>query len=125
MNVVDDHRGLAGKLILVVDDDDCTRKVIADLLQEVGADIRGCGDGAQALSQLAEQRFDGIVLDLIMPVMDGFETLRRLRAHQNTIPVIAVTGSARGQEALPLGVRACLSKPFTRDQFLAAISQYF
>lgn len=77
--------------VLVVDDSPIVRDLLIELLSSVGLSVRAAGDGAAALQELAEQTVDLIVCDVEMPVMDGFELLRRLRERPDRIPVVMVT----------------------------------
>jgi two-component system chemotaxis sensor kinase CheA len=77
--------------VLVVDDSPIVRDLLAELLSSVGLSVRVASDGAQALASLAEQAVDLIVCDVEMPVMDGFELLRRLRDRADRIPIVMVT----------------------------------
>jgi two-component system chemotaxis sensor kinase CheA len=84
-------RERARRRVLVVDDSPIVRDLLAELLASVGLSVRVAGDGAQALQSLAEQAVDLIVCDVEMPVMDGFELLRRLRDRADRIPIVMVT----------------------------------
>ncbi len=103
--------------VLVVDDSAAIRTLIVVNLRLEGYDVREAGDGEQALEVVGEWRPDVITLDVVMPRLDGFGTLQRLRADPGTadIPVVLVTARAqsvdreRGEE---LGVDAYLTKPF-------------
>jgi len=77
--------------VLVVDDSPIVRDLLTELLSSVGLDVRSAGDGAAALQSLAEHPVDLIVCDVEMPVMDGFELLRRLRDRAEQVPVVMVT----------------------------------
>jgi chemotaxis protein histidine kinase CheA len=77
--------------VLVVDDSPIVRDLLSELLSSVGLSVRVAGDGAAALQQLAEDSVDLIVCDVEMPVMDGFELLRRLRERADRVPVVMVT----------------------------------
>lgn len=106
--------------ILVVEDHAPTRLAMSKLLRQVGADVVAARDGDEGLTYLLTQRFDILLTDLRMPVMDGFELLK----HCETLPdshkpqrIIAISGeyeagALRGQ-AVPF-----LSKPFNLDALL-------
>lgn len=82
-------------LILVVDDDEALRETIGAALQKAGLSVRVACNGKQCLEAVAAERFDLIVLDVAMPVMDGFKTLRELRSNPKTnlLPVVMLTGN--------------------------------
>jgi two-component system sensor histidine kinase and response regulator WspE len=77
--------------VLVVDDSPIVRDLVSELLASVGLSVRVAGDGAAALQLLADEPADLIVCDVEMPVMDGFELLRRLRERAERVPVVMVT----------------------------------
>ena len=77
--------------VLVVDDSPIVRDLLSELLSSVGLTVRVAGDGAAALALLSEHPVDLIVCDVEMPVMDGFELLRRLRDRAEQVPVVMVT----------------------------------
>jgi CheY-like chemotaxis protein len=89
-------------LVLVIDDSGDTREVYAVLLRLEGFSVEGASDGREGLRKAAELRPDIIITDLSMPVMDGWQTIRRLRADERTrrIPIIACSG-----EDAPRGAR--------------------
>jgi two-component system, chemotaxis family, sensor kinase CheA len=99
--------------VLVVDDSPIVRDLLTELLSSVGLDVRAAGDGVAALAALAEEPVDLIVCDVEMPVMDGFELLRRLRDRADRIPVVMVTtrGSVADRSmAASLGADALIVK---------------
>jgi CheY-like chemotaxis protein len=83
----------AVRRVLVADDDPAVVDLVRQLLEEEGWQVAGAADGQQALEQIAHQRPDLLLLDLMMPAMDGFEALRRLRADPATVdlPVVVIT----------------------------------
>jgi two-component system sensor histidine kinase and response regulator WspE len=99
--------------VLVVDDSPIVRDLLTELLTSVGLEVRSAGDGAAALHTLAEHPVDLIVCDVEMPVMDGFELLRRLRDRGERVPVVMVTtrGSVTDRAmAAALGADALIVK---------------
>ena len=103
--------------VLVVDDSAAIRTLIVVNLRLEGYDVREAGDGEQALEVVGEWRPDVITLDVVMPRLDGFGTLERLRADPGTadIPVVLVTARAQAadrERGEALGVDAYLTKPF-------------
>jgi two-component system, cell cycle response regulator DivK len=109
-------------LALVIDDDDDTREVYAEVLRLEGISVEVASDGQEALQKAVELLPDIIITDLSMPIMDGWETIRRLRADERTrrIPIIVCTG-----EEAPSGTWAdlLLTKPCPLDTLLFEVRQ--
>lgn len=114
-------QGIGPRRILVVDDIRDNRDLLRDLLQSVGFEVREAHDGKEALAAFAEWSPHAVLMDMRMPVMDGYEATRRIKASEagRDTPVIAVTASAfRESEAeiLQTGVTAYLRKPFKAEE---------
>ncbi|MBL8793426.1 MAG: SpoIIE family protein phosphatase [Planctomycetia bacterium] len=112
--------------LLVVDDNELNREVLTRRLQRRGYDVLAAHDGQAALALLAEQRFDLILLDILMPGISGIDLLRRIRQiHAPTeVPVIMVTAvdeSAQVVEALNLGANDYITKPLDFAVVLARV----
>lgn len=110
-------------LILTADDDPQILRLVARNLQLEGYDVVTATDGQQALEHLEAQKFDLAILDVMMPKLDGFTVLARVREFSN-VPVIMVT--ARGQDqdkihGLDLGADDYLTKPFSVEELLARV----
>jgi signal transduction histidine kinase/CheY-like chemotaxis protein/anti-sigma regulatory factor (Ser/Thr protein kinase) len=111
--------------VLVVDDNADMRTYLTRLLSPIWR-VRTCANGEEALAEVAEQQPDVVVTDVMMPRVDGFELLRRLRADEATrgIPVIMLTARA-GQEAavegFAAGVDDYLAKPFQAAELIARV----
>ena len=89
--------------------------------------VEKCKNGRSALEYLENNDVDLIVLDVYMPLMDGFETLRQIRKNKKSVDIIMVTAAndrASLEEALHLGVVDYLVKPFTYDRFRIALDKY-
>ncbi|HET9555375.1 MAG TPA: response regulator [Anaeromyxobacteraceae bacterium] len=109
--------------ILVVEDDPGIRDTIAELLESEGYRVVPARHGGEALELLATLRPDVMVLDLVMPVMDGGQLLARLRADAalGALPVVLMTGAATwGRKPLPRADHL-LPKPFELDDLLTAV----
>jgi DNA-binding response OmpR family regulator len=111
--------------VLVVDDEPTIRDVVARYLERAGYRTRVAVNGAQAIDAVAIDRPDLVVLDLMLPGVDGLEVMRRLRAHdRNGIPVILLT--AKGEESdrvvgLRLGADDYVVKPFSPAELIARV----
>jgi CheY-like chemotaxis protein len=108
----------ATRTILVVDDESHMRRLIQFNLVRLGYRVVSAADGKEALAGLGGTVVDLVILDVVMPGMDGFAVLREIRGHQRyqQLPVVMLT--ARGQaeiasQAAELGVQAFLTKPFS------------
>ena len=106
--------------ILVVDDDDDIRDALVGLLRDAGMSVVEAADGRQALEMARSTSPRLILLDLMMPVMDGFAFLREREksAAIADIPVVVITASGRSE--VP-GAHGVLQKPFSVDELLAAV----
>ncbi len=105
----------AKKQLLVVDDDNLVRKTLADMLGNSDTTVTQASNGQEALDLATQQKFDLIVTDVHMPVMDGMEFIRQFRLTENgkTTPVIIMTADGSGSmlnKALVEGVSVYLSK---------------
>ena len=111
------------KLLIAEDEEDLNR-IIAMKLRGEGYEVDCCFDGEEALEHLLYAEYDAAVLDIAMPVMDGLETVKRLRSQGKTTPVIFLT--ARDTvldriEVLDAGASDYVVKPFSFDELLARI----
>jgi DNA-binding response OmpR family regulator len=104
-------------LVLLVEDEETLRKVLRNLLERDGFEVAEAADGAEALSAVDRLSPDAVVLDLNLPVLDGYDVLSRLRTRSTsaTLPVLVLT--ANGDEAsevraLKMGANEFLTKPF-------------
>jgi CheY-like chemotaxis protein len=101
------------KHILLVDDDENTRLAVGDMLEWMGYRVTVAASGPEALDYLEHDRFDGVLLDLIMPGMNGRDVLREIRARGYTMPVIIVSGYRDlASDMQREGAQAFLLKPF-------------
>lgn len=99
---------------LIVDDDPAVRDILRVILEHDGWHVTCASDGEQAVQQLGEENFDIIVLDLLMPRMDGAGVLEFMARRGDKTPVVVVSGAASGQQQQldPQIVRVRLQKPF-------------
>jgi len=122
---------LAGTRVLLVEDNPVNQVVAQAMLQSLGCSVEIAGNGRDALERVAAGQFDLVLMDCQMPVMDGFQATRDLRAREAAgsarLPVIAMTASAlEGDRELCLaaGMDDYLAKPFLREQLVAVLSRW-
>jgi DNA-binding response OmpR family regulator len=112
------------KRILVVDDDDAIRHVVSDALLEAGFAVATAIDGADALDQIDQYPPDAILLDLMMPSMDGWSFLQTCRndARFATIPIGILSAAPHlCRTADAWGVQVAIGKPFAIEQLVAQV----
>jgi two-component system, OmpR family, response regulator MprA len=110
--------------VLVVDDDDAIRWVVQVALEDEGFVVATARDGAEALIRVEEEAPTMVLLDLNMPVMDGWTFLIQLRTTGCDLPVIVMTAGLRAcAEAEQLHAAGCLPKPFELDQLVAVVAR--
>jgi twitching motility two-component system response regulator PilG len=117
------------KLILVVEDSPTTRKVISITLSRQGYRVIEAGDGLEALSKISEERPDLIMLDVILPKMDGYKILSIVKGNKEfkDIPVIMLTskdGFINKMKGKMAGSAAYLTKPFDPAKMIAEVSKH-
>lgn len=116
------------KRILVVDDDPDIRQVLLDRMSSFGYVVETAINGREALDALRRGGFDGMLLDMRMPEIDGFEVLRRTRKTHPDLPVVVVTALSVQQQAAQAvaeGARAYLLKPFDASQLKQVVEKCF
>lgn len=101
--------------VLVVDDVSFVRHVIRGVLQRQGHEVAEAEDGAACLKALAEGAFDLVILDMIMPGVDGIETVKRIRVANPGIRILAISG---GANAFPAGIALKMSEMYGADRIL-------
>ena len=111
--------------VLVVDDEPTIAEVVSRYLERAGYRTRTAGDGARALAMIGSQRPDLVVLDLMLPGIDGLEVMRRLR-HSEHEPICVILLTAKGEEAdrvigLRLGADDYVVKPFSPLELVARV----
>ena len=103
--------------VLVVDDDREIRETLATILDEEGFAVRQASNGLEALEEMAAHEPDVVLLDLLMPVMNGWEVLRALRHSQREVPVVVLSGVPAE------GCADYVRKPISLDRLLALIER--
>jgi two-component system, cell cycle response regulator DivK len=117
------------KRILVVEDQADSRRIIRDMLASTEYEVIEAENGEEALAAIAKQRPDIILMDVQLPIMDGYTATRRIKADPvlRSIPMIAVTSFALdGEEKIPkaAGCDDYVPKPYSPRELLAKIRQY-
>jgi len=116
------------KKILVVEDTEDNRRILRDLLSVAGYEVIEAYDGAAGVAKASEHRPDLILMDIQMPVMDGYEATRRIKADPalKAIPVIAVTSYALSGDEDKARIAGCddyIAKPYSPRQMLAKVRE--
>jgi DNA-binding response OmpR family regulator len=109
--------------ILLVDDERAILTLLSYPLRKDGYEVVQAADGSEALSRFAEGRFDLVVLDVMMPKLDGLEVCRRLRA-RSSVPIIMLTAKAEEIDkvlGLELGADDYITKPFSMREFRSRV----
>jgi two-component system, cell cycle response regulator DivK len=117
------------KRILVVEDQEDNRQILRDLLGSAGYEMTEAWDGEAGVSAAKEQRPDLILMDIQLPLMDGYEATRRIKADPELkgIPIIVVTSyalSGDDDKAHAAGCDAYVTKPYSPRQLLAKIKEF-
>ncbi|MFZ5482883.1 MAG: response regulator [Pseudomonadota bacterium] len=122
-------RMLAGRHVLLVEDNPINQELAYELLISEGLRVTIANHGAEGLEKLESERFDCVLMDVMMPVMDGLEATRRIRqqARFADLPIIAMTAGAMAEErerTLAAGMNAHITKPIDVDQLFATLATW-
>ncbi len=115
---------MSGELILLVDDEANILQLARMYLEREGYQVTACGDGITALQAVQGQKPDLMVLDVMLPGLDGFEICRRLRSSGNDLPIIMLTACDEDLDkilGLELGADDYLTKPFNPRELVARV----
>ncbi len=120
---------LAGARVLLVEDNAVNQELARELLARHGIQVEVANDGAEALARLADEAFDGVLMDCQMPVMDGYTATRRLREQPRfrDLPVIAMTANAMAgdrEKVLAAGMNDHIPKPINVEQMLKTMARW-
>jgi len=121
---------LAGARVLLVEDNEMNQELAVELLSRAGIEIVIAGNGQAALDLLADDaRFDGILMDCQMPLMDGYEATRAIRARPaiSALPIIAMTANAMAgdrEKAIAAGMNDHIAKPLIVDEMFATMTRW-
>jgi len=116
----------ANKKVLVIEDDKIMGQMVAEILDDAGFEVTTATNGLIAFEKLQQKSIDFVVLDILLPEMNGFEVYTKLQEDPETqdIPVLIITAWADErhlERASQLGIRHFLAKPFTEDELLYEI----
>lgn len=119
---------LSSLFLLVAEDNEINQQVIGAMLEQLQIQYRIVGNGQLVLDELEVHEFDGILMDCQMPVLDGYEATKMIKAHKefNTLPVIALTADADSESrkyAMSIGFDAHVTKPVTLDQLRRCLTE--
>ena len=117
-----------GLTLLVVDDDPDICDLLHDRLESEGYRVSIAADGRTAIRTLEETTVDGILLDIALPEMDGFEVLRQVRIMHPTVPVVmmtAVEAMDRAMASVEAGAQGYLLKPFDAGRLREIVARWF
>ncbi len=116
--------------ILLVEDNDINRLYASSILKMWGCHFETAENGVVALEKIRNNAFDIILMDIQMPVMDGFETTKAIRQgdpKHNKVPIIALTANATQKDfenCIAAGMNDCITKPFTQEDLFQALTKY-
>ena len=115
--------------VLVVDDESQMRELLCQALEGRGHTVDQAADGREALRRFAQQQPDLVITDLVMPEMEGIETIQALRRKCPAIPIIAISGGGRVEPenylaiAGQIGADRTFAKPFRLEEILTAVQE--
>ncbi|GAA0816024.1 hypothetical protein GCM10009111_15190 [Colwellia asteriadis] len=121
---------LIGKRVLLVEDNRINRLIAEQILKQAGMKVFSAENGLQAVQMAEEHAYDVIVMDIQMPVMDGYEATQKIRllAHHEKTPIIAMTANAMTDDkerSLAVGMNKHLTKPIKANEVIAELSKFF
>ena len=115
--------------VLLVEDNEINQEVATNLLESIGIEHRVASNGREALELLDKERFDGVLMDCQMPVMDGYTATRKMREDERfkDLPIIAMTANVMAgdrEKSLEAGMNDHIGKPIRHDQLLRTMSKW-
>jgi signal transduction histidine kinase/CheY-like chemotaxis protein len=127
-----DGAAALGGVVLLVEDNVVNRMIGAEMLRSLGVEVLESEDGAQAVARLERQRVDLVLMDIQMPVLDGYEATRRLREREARLklprlPIVALTANAFEEDAAlshAAGMDAHLNKPYSRERLRELLQRW-
>jgi len=124
---MNDNYNFNGKNILVVDDDKASVHMAESCLQRAGADVLSASNGSDAVKLVSDRHIDLILMNIDMPIMDGYEATSKIRKINKKVPIIAYTTShlnGEKERCLQSGFNDYLLKPVYPDVILSTIDKY-
>jgi two-component system sensor histidine kinase/response regulator len=120
---------IKGSQILVVEENEINQQLVVELLSRVGADVEIAWDGRQALDMLEKREYDGVLMDIQMPVMDGITATKEIRKQEkyNKMPIIALTAHVMQQDVqkcFEAGMNDHIGKPIEPDQLYLKVAKW-
>ena len=121
---------LASRHVLVVDDSPTGRQAAMNLLEKRGYKVTTAVDGAEALEKITADKPPLVVLDIVLPKMNGYQVLRQLKAAPETTEIKVILVSSKSQESdrfwgLKQGADDYIAKPYPEDALAAAVARHF
>ena len=125
----DQWQGIQGAHILLVEDNEINQQVAREILEQVGVTVDIAGNGLQAIAALEVHSYDAVLMDVQMPIMDGYEATRQIRtdARFAALPIIAMTANAMSgdrEKSLGVGMNDYVTKPINPSQVFAALARW-
>jgi CheY-like chemotaxis protein len=124
--IVEEHHR-RGRTVLLVEDNPTNQRVAQLFLERAGCDVLLAADGTEALAMLEDRRADLVLMDVQMPVMDGLEATRRIRAGGRRVPIVGLTANAmpeQVEECREAGMDDVISKPLERERLDAVLERF-
>ena len=120
---------VSGARLLLVEDNEINQELALELLTSNGASVEVAGNGQEALDMVRENRYDGVLMDVQMPVMDGYAATRRIRQQHSMhdLPIIAMTANAMAgdrEKALRAGMNDHIAKPINVREMFTTLSRW-
>jgi two-component system, sensor histidine kinase and response regulator len=120
---------IRGAHLLLVEDNEINRQVAQEMLEGFGIDVTTAQNGEEAIALLKDEQFDGVLMDMQMPVMDGVTATREIRKnpHNDKLPIIALTANvmvSEQKEFLEAGITDYIGKPIDPDHLVATLAKW-
>ncbi len=125
--LIRNQQSLSGAKILLVEDNELNQELALELLKQSNIDVELAENGAIAVEKISNEHFDGILMDLQMPVMDGFTATKIIRKKNSSIPIIAMTANAMvsdKEKVLASGMNDHITKPINVNTMFTTIAKW-